>query len=224
MPRLIETDLYLPIKAYLGKQGYEVKSEIESADVVACRGDDDPVIVELKAGFSLALLHQAIARLALTDTVYVAVPRQTGRARWKALQANIKLCRRLGLGVMTVRLSDGLVEVHADPKPYAPRKSPRRKAALLREFQSRRGDPNIGGSTRRTIVTAYRQDATACAVHLAQAGASKGADVARETGVARATSILRDNHYGWFYRVVRGVYDLTEVGRGAVSKPSEDLD
>lgn len=224
MPRIIETDLYKPVKTYLEKQGYEVKSEVGAADVVAIRADNDPLIVELKNGFSLVLLHQAIARLALTDTVYVAVPRQTGRASWKALQANIKLCRRLGLGVMTVRLSDGFVEVHADPGPYTPRKSPRRQDALLREFQRRKGDPNIGGSTKKTIVTAYRQDATNCAMHIANSGPAKGAEVAKATGVERATQIMRDNYYGWFHRVGRGVYDLTELGKGTVSKAKTDSD
>lgn len=224
MPRIIETDLYKPVKTYLEKQGYEVKSEVGAADVVAIKADNDPVIVELKTGFSLVLLHQAIARLALTDTVYVAVPRQTGQSSWKALQANIKLCRRLGLGVITVRLSDGLVEVHADPGPYTPRKSRRRQGALLREFQKRKGDPNVGGSSKKTIVTAYRQDATSCAIHLANSGATKGAEVAKTTGIGRATQIMRDNYYGWFYRVERGVYDLTDLGKAAISSTQTDLD
>ena len=69
-----ETDLYEPVKRLLEGQGYTVKAEIGAADVVACRGDEPPVIVELKTGFSLALFHQAIERLKLCDTVYVAVP------------------------------------------------------------------------------------------------------------------------------------------------------
>jgi hypothetical protein len=64
-------------------------------------------------------------------------------------------------------------------------------------------------------MTAYRQDALACAAHLAAHGASKGAAVRDATGVARATAILRDNHYGWFVRVATGIYDLTEAGAAA---------
>jgi hypothetical protein len=60
MARVLETDLYLPVKAFLVAQGYEVKAEVGAADIVACRGDEDPVIVELKAAFSLTLFHQAI--------------------------------------------------------------------------------------------------------------------------------------------------------------------
>ena len=50
-----ETDLYLPIKSFLEDQGYVVKSEVGAADVVAIRGAEPPVVVELKLGFSLAL-------------------------------------------------------------------------------------------------------------------------------------------------------------------------
>jgi hypothetical protein len=32
------------------------------------------------------------------------------------------------------------------------------------------------------------------------------------TGVARATTIMRDNHYGWFRKVETGVYALSEAG------------
>ncbi|MEM8656982.1 MAG: hypothetical protein AAGF22_02705, partial [Pseudomonadota bacterium] len=78
-PKPRETDLYAPIKALLEAQGYEVKAEVGAADVVACRAGEDPVIVELKTGFNLSLVHQAIARQGITDVVYVAIPRGTGR-------------------------------------------------------------------------------------------------------------------------------------------------
>mgnify|MGYP001013572129 FL=1 len=55
-----ETDLYLPVKRLLEGQGYTVKGEVGAADIVAMRDGDDPVIVELKAGFSLSLFHQAV--------------------------------------------------------------------------------------------------------------------------------------------------------------------
>lgn len=214
-----EAQLYPPIKAYLTGQGYEVKGEVGAADVVAIRGDEPPVIVELKRAFSLTLLHQAIERLAVTDTVYVAVPRPKGR---KALRANIALCRRLGLGVMTVR-ADGLVEVHADPGPYAPRKAKKKAQRLLRAFERLDGDPNAGGATRHGIVTGYRQDAVKCAAYLATSGAEKGSIVAKATGVPKATTIMRDNHYGWFERVEPGIYRLTQAGQAGLADWSDIL-
>jgi len=211
-----ETDLYPPIKAFLEDQGYVVKSEVGAADVVAVRGAEPPVVVELKLGFSLALFHQCLARLKVTDDVYLAVARQPGKRFAKAVKENTVMARRLGLGLITVRLKDALVEVHCDPGPYAPRKSAKRQAHLLREFARRQGDPNDGGQTRAGLVTAYRQDALKLAVYLFEAGASKGADVAREAGVPRATTMMRDNHYGWFEKVEKGVYGISPAGAQAV--------
>lgn len=218
-----ETDLYSPIKAFLEDQGYVVKSEVGAADVVAVRGEEPPVVVELKLGFSLTLFHQCVARLKLTDDVYLTVAHQPGKRFAKAVKENTAMARRLGLGLITVRLKDGLVEVHCDPGPYAPRKSAKRQNQLLREFVRRQGDPNDGGQTRAGLVTAYRQDALKLAVYLFEVGASRGADVARETDVKRATIVMRDNHYGWFEKVEKGVYGLTPAGADAVSTSARVL-
>ena len=100
MKKIKETELYAPVKAYLVALGYEVKGEVGAADVVARRGAEAPLIVELKTGFSLQLMHQAVARQRISDSVYVAVPRWKGRASWKAFKANVGLCKRLGVGVL----------------------------------------------------------------------------------------------------------------------------
>ena len=208
-----ETDLYDPVKAFLIRQGYTVKAEVGAVDIVALRGNDPPLIVELKTGFSLSLFHQCIERQSVTDIVYLAVPNQAGKRFQKALRANKTLARRLGLGVLTVHTGDGLVEVHQDPGPYRPRKSVKHQGKLLRAFARLDGDPNKGGATRHGLVTGYRQDAIKCATYLINAGAEKGALVAKATGVKAATAIMRDNHYGWFVKVETGVYGLTDVGR-----------
>lgn len=208
-----ETDLYAPVKAYLEGQGYTVKAEITDCDVVACRGDEPPVIVELKLSLSLALLMQGVDRQAITDAVYVAVPFTRTRAFGSNLRTAIKLCRRLGLGLLTVRA--GSVFAHVDPGPYAPRKFPRRRAALLKEFERRVGDPNTGGQTRRKIVTAYRQDALRLAMMAQAAGRLRPVEGTR-AGIPKAASILQKDHYGWFERVDRGVYTLRPAGAAAL--------
>ena len=208
-----ETELYPPIKSYLEGQGYEVKSEVGACDVVAIRDGAVPVIVEMKTALSLSLFHQAVARQRVTDAVYIAVPRGAGKRFAKSLKDNLGLCRRLGLGLITVRMRDALVEVHLDPAPYAPRKSATRRDRLLREFARRVGDPNAGGATRVGLVTAYRQDALRCAQYLSDEGPSKGAQVAAATGVAQATRLMAADHYGWFERVSTGIYRLTPKGQ-----------
>ena len=219
-----ETDLYVPIKAFLKRQGYTVKAEVGDVDVVALRGQEDPVIVEMKTRFCLSLFHQCVERQSITDHIYLAVPSGSGKAFQKSLLSNKKLARRLGLGLITVRLSDGLVEIHQDPGPYQPRKSKKRKTQLLRAFARLDGDPNLGGATRHGLVTGYRQDAIKCANYLGHTGAEKGALVAKGTGVIAATTIMRDNHYGWFLKVETGVYDLTEAGRKGLADWQHALD
>ena len=218
-----ETDLYEPVKQLLEGQGYEVKGEVGSADVVGCRDADSVVVVELKTSFSLSLFHQAIERLAVTDNVYVAVPRGSGRAFLKALKNNTSLCRRLGIGLITVRLSDSFVQIHLDPGPYKPRQSKSKQTRLLREFAKRVGDPNAGGATRSGLMTAYRQDALRCLQVLHSKGPTKAAEVAKASTVERARRIMADNHYGWFERVDTGIYDLTPNGIKAMDSYAGEL-
>ena len=215
-----EVDLYPPVKAFLEAQGYDVKGEVDGCDLVAVRGDEPPVILELKAGFSLPLVFQGITRQGLADNVYLAVPPFSGRtARQRDALA---LCRRLGLGLLVVRLAPApLVEALLDPAAYRPRKRPQRLARLLREFQRRVGDPNQGGSSRRKIVTAYRQDALRCASYLYRNGPAKAVRVARAVGVPKARAIMYADHYGWFERPAgtdRGVYGLTPRGHAALEE------
>lgn len=216
MHMLSEADLYAPVKAFLEAQGYSVKGEVGAADVVARRGDEDPVIIELKRGFSLALYHQAIRRQGVSAAVYIAVPRPKGRTVRRIIADNRGLCRRLGIGLILVS-PRGKVDVVCDPGPYRPRVSIQRQGHLLREFERLRGDPNPGGSMRRGIVTAYRQDALACARVLSHQGPTKGAEVARLADVPNATRIMADNHYGWFVRVKTGIYDISEAGAAGLS-------
>ncbi len=210
-----EADLYPPIKAFLQAQGYTVKAEVGPADAMACRGDEPPLIVEMKTGLTLTLVLQGVARQAAFDHVYLAVP-QPAKAWANRYRDMIALLRRLGLGLLTVA-PDGQVTAHLDPAPYQPRRNTVVAARLLREFQRRVGDPNTGGTTGVKRMTAYRQDALRIAAHLAQHGALSPAALARATGLQKAASILRDDHYGWFFRVSRGVYDLTATGTAAIA-------
>ncbi len=221
--KIQEQDLYAPIKSMLEAQGYEVKGEVGSADIVAVRKNEEPLVVEMKCGFSLTLFHQAIDRQRITDAVYVAVPRGSGKAFGASLQKNNRLCRLLGLGLMTVRLKDGLVEVHLDPAPYKPRKAQWQRAKLLKEFARLVGDPNTGGSTRRRLVTAYRQDALRCLGCLNEFGPTKAAIVAQRSGVANAQRLMADNHYGWFDRVETGIYTLSPNGHRAHGDYAEEI-
>jgi len=199
-----ESDLYAPVKALLAGQGYDVKGEVNGCDVVAVRGDEPPVVVELKRTFGLGLVFQGIDRLAMTDAVYLAV------GAWPTRQPEARrLCRRLGLGLIVV--THGRAEVVLDPLPYVPRRNRRRATRLLGEHRRRIGDPTAGGSVRRPIMTAYRQEAVRCAAVLATGPLSLRL-MRAAADVPNAGRIVRDNVYGWFERVDRGVYALSPRG------------
>lgn len=223
--KLRETDLYPPVKALLEAQGYEVKGEIRGVDVVGVR-DGETVVVELKTAFGLPLILQAVDRLAVADAVYVAAPPSGALKRNR--RESLKLCRMLGLGLLSVSFAskpEGAVEILLDPGPYAPRTNARRRGRLLKEFERRSGDPEPGGSAPRPSMTAYRQDALRCARHLAQSpkGRSRPAEIKAAAGVERAGPILSSDHYGWFERIDRGVYRLTDKGRRALEIYADQL-
>ncbi len=218
MPARRETDLYAPIKAFLEAQGYAVKGEVEGCDVVAVRGAEAPLVVELKRSFSLDLVLQGVARQKLTDKVYLAVADEGARGSTlrRRRREVARLCRLLGLGLLVVGGEPAVVEPRLDPGPYRPRQTPRRRERLLKEFAQRAGDPNRGGAARRGIVTAYRQDALRCAALLDRAGPMPLAALRARSGVGRAARILQRDVYGWFDRPARGVYALSPVGRVAL--------
>jgi hypothetical protein len=210
-PMAAESDLYLPVKAFLEGQGYAVKGEVKGCDVVGVRGDEPPVVVELKRGFGLALVLQGVDRLALTDRVYLAV------GAWPRRMRHVKkLCRRLGFGFLIVSRK---VEVVLDPVPYVPRKNKRRAGLLLGEHARRVGDPNRGGaSTRVPMITAYRQEALRCAALLAARGAMTVAALRAADDVPNAGKILQKDYYGWFQRIERATYALTPEGRRGLAR------
>lgn len=212
-----ESDLYVPVKQHLEALGYVVRGEVGKCDIVGVNGDM-MVAVELKLGFGLPVLYQGLQRLPAVDLVYVGVGVPEGRLarrNWDAGVPNaVRLCRMLGFGLLSVR--DGNVVVHVDPGAYQPRKQAKSRARLLSEFVRRSGDHNVGGTTKRPRVTAYREDALACASVLVRQGSMKGSAVRDATGVTKASAILRDDVYGWFHKVGRGTYDIGPTGRAAL--------
>ncbi len=206
-----ESDLYPKVKAYLEAQGFTVKGEIRGCDLVATAADGDVVVIaELKLMLSFELVLQAVERLAIADEVWIAVP-LTRRGRDQDRRAH-RLCKLLGIGLLTVHPKRGTVELVTAPAPYRPRPNLRRRSLLLREFQRRRGDPEIGGSANKTRMTAYRQFALDCAI--AMLGGEDSSKVLRGI-VPEATKYLYANLYGWFERIGTGRYRLTPAGISA---------
>lgn len=217
----METSLYLPVKLYLESLGLDVKGEVCGCDVVALARDPAPdgaaltvVVAELKLTFTLELVLQAIDRTAACDEVWLAI-QLSRRGRGRESDGRVrKLCRFLGLGLMTVSTT-GRVDVLVEPAPWKPRRDAKRRSRLVAEHRRRQGDPAAGGSTRQPIMTAYRQQALACAAALSQAP-GRPRDLKKH--IPDAPKILQRNVYGWFDKVERGVYRLNDTGRAALAR------
>ncbi|NOU74928.1 hypothetical protein GC098_26665 [Paenibacillus sp. LMG 31458] len=223
MPIQTETELYAPIKHYFEQRGYTVRAEIKHCDLVAIRGDEPPIIVELKKSFNIPLLVQGIDRLRLTDQVYVAFElpnkgRAPHRLQWEEIR---RLCRMLGLGVLTVQFfkrKQPAVDLVCEPTPYQLRQNKRAALKVVNEFHERSGDYNVGGSSKQKLMTAYREKSLHCAYLLQQHGPLSPRLLRDFTSNKAVSSLLQKNYYRWFVRQSRGIYHITPLGVQALAE------
>lgn len=206
----------MPVKRFLEGLGFQVKGEIGGCDLVALSPEAPPLVVigELKLTFNLELVLQAVDRATACDEVWLAI-RSATRGRGREGDPRVRnLCRRLGFGLLAVGTA-GSVQIIVSPSAALPRRDGKRRSRLVDEHRKRQGDPTQGGGARQPIMTAYRQQALACASALSQ-----GPQRVREIrlSVPDAPKILQGNVYGWFARYERGVYQLTDAGRSALQK------
>ena len=216
----METSLYGPLKRYFNDKGFIVKGEVANADLVALPTEfnkkSEPIIVELKIGFSLSLFHQAIQRQSITKNVYIAVPRKKGKKAYVSLRRNKMLSRRLGIGLITVCLDEDIVKVICEPGVFKRKIITSRKVKLIEEFEALHGDPNKGGMMSSGVMTAYKQAALRCAKILSVNGPTKASLVANKASCPKARNLMAANYYGWFVKTGRGVYDISEIGEDAI--------
>lgn len=218
--KIRETDLYDPVREYLEKLGYQVQGEVDGCDITAIMGDE-LVVVELKTSFNLKLLSQAVKRQRVADSVYVAIPKPKGGARTASWRDMCMLLRRLELGLITVaperknRLEQ--VEVHFHPDTFDRLKAMRSKKKvrhhIIKESVSRSGQYNTGGTNRTKLITVYREQAIHIACCMMRYGNMSASQLKKLGTCAKTSNILRDNHYGWFARVSRGIYSLNDCAR-----------
>ena len=217
----MESSLYLPVKRFLERLGFEVKGEVCGCDIVALREGASVAVVigELKLSFTLDLVLQAVDRTAACDEIWLAV-RASRRGRGRETDARVKkLCRFLGFGLLAVP-AVGAVNILVEPVLWRPRRDAKRRSRIVDEHRRRHGDPVEGGTSRQPIMTAYRQQALACAAVLA---AGPGHLRQFKSRMPDAPKILQRNVYGWFVRVERGVYGLTEGGKAALVRWKDHL-
>lgn len=208
-----ESDLFEPVKNYLEAGGYKVRAEVKNCDITATK-DDELIIIEMKLSANLQLFIQATDRQYITDSVYVAIPKNSIKKR-KRLKGIKHILRRLELGLIFVDVENPVnpVEIVFHPIEFQRRKFKHRKRAIIIEVENRSQNLNVGGSNKKKIITAYKENAIQIAVYLKELGASKP-KILREYDTGKKTlSILYSNFYSWFVRVDHGVYDITAKGK-----------
>ncbi len=192
---------------------------MEHCDIAAVKGDE-LIVVETKKSFSTALLIQATQRQRTTDSVYVALLKPKPSRSWPGIR---HLLKRLELGLILVSPGSPKMPVRVvfHPVPFQRHKRESAKRAVLLEAERRTGDLNPGGSHRRQIVTAYREQAIHIACCLRALGSLSPKSL-RGMGTGPKTQpILHANVYGWFERVDVWVYTLGPQGHEALAQYPE---
>lgn len=213
-----ESDLFEPVKIYLEANGYKVRAEVKNCDITATK-DDELIIIELKLSANLQLFIQATDRQRITDSVYVAIPKPSIRSKkhWKGIRY---ILRRLELGLIFVDVENPVnpVEIVFHPIEFQRKKISKRKNAIIEEIESRSQNLNVGGSNKKKIVTAYKENAIQIAVYLKEIGATTPKKLREYDSGKKTLSILYSNFYGWFQRIDRGIYDITVKGKQELKK------
>ena len=162
---MLETGLYAPIKAFLLERGFDVRAEVRGCDIVAWQGED-LIVVEMKTSANLKLLVQAARAQTIADLVYVAIPEP--KRKGADYRGVLRVLKRLQLGLLLVKETPLGVSVRPilEPARTDTRKNKRERAATIKEAHARSGDHNTAGSTRVSLVTAYRERAILIACFL----------------------------------------------------------
>lgn len=213
-----ESDLYRPVCDYFTSLGYDVQAEVKSCDLVASK-DGETVIAELKTSFCLKLVYQAIERQSITDLVYIVIPRPKKGAKGTQWRNMLKLMKKLNIGIITVAMDSPMraVDVVSVPDITDSSKNSRKKAALNKEMQARNMRTTTGGTTHTKILTAYREKSifVLCIMELLETASPSA--IANLTGIDNAGYILSRNYYGWFEKISKGLYCLSNEGLNTLS-------
>ena len=212
MDKIKESDLYQPIKEYLDSLGYDTKGEVKDCDITAIK-DDELIVVELKKGFTIELLYQAIERQKIADSVYVAIPLPKRGYKNPHYKDMVTLCKRLEIGLILVGFTtNGKAQIDIAVNI---RKNIKKRMAVISEHNGRIGSINTGGVNRRKIMTVYKEQSLTIARILAENGELSAREIRKFCGYEKTSSILRMNYYKLFKKIgAKGhcTYRITDIG------------
>lgn len=222
----MEKDLFDPIKEYFEKFGYICDGEVRDIDLYMEKGSEN-VSVELKETLDFKAVQQAALRQKISDIVYIGIKRPKDMGS-HAFRDKLYLLKRLGIGLIVVSPRTGLMEIVSEPvvselSVFRTRNRKKREA-VSEELRRRKVKNNTGGVRNTKLVTAYRENALLVLDAIMESGGEASTKDIRElSGVQFAAGILQKNFYGWFKRVSKGVYGVTEQGLNALEEFTEAI-
>lgn len=223
----LEEDMYDLVRDHFQELGYQVHGEVKDCDVTAMK-EDALIVIELKKTLSVDLLMQAVKRQKISDLTYICVPKPRKFTKNRKFGELLGLLKRLSLGLIYCEPARGHLEIMLHPEDFDLAKSKtvnkRRRNQLVKEIEGRRTSINRGGQTKKQVMTAYREDAIRLAWLCERQGGTMAPKDGTVLGIAKAPAILRDNYYGWFQRIERGIYSLSDTGQVALTEHREILD
>lgn len=211
---MTEKELYPPVRDLFANRGYRVNAEVRDCDMTAVK-DGELVIVELKKNMTVTLLAQGLRRQRTGADVFVAVPKPKNYSFNKFRQV-FSVLKKLELGLIFVSLrgEHSFAEIVFEPKPYTSQyKNNKKRKEILTEIEGRTIDTNTGGVHGTKIITAYTEKCIHIACILDMYGELSPKEVREKGGADNAQLILSRNVYGWFEKVDKGVYRITNDGR-----------
>ena len=204
--------MYEPIRQLLIGFGFIVRGEVKNCDIAAIRGED-LWIVEMKLSANLTLLYQAIERKAITEHVFIAIPRPKN-SRNKNFTSLKKIIAKLELGLILVSLDSPVPLAEITIHPSASKKTNPKKSEIIRREILGRSSDSAGGTVKTGISTAYREKCIKIACLLEAKGELNSRELLKLGCEKDTSAVLRNNHYGWFAKTGSGKYALSEIGSG----------
>ena len=207
-----EVNMYNPIRSLLSSQGFIVRGEVKDCDIAAVK-DDVLWIVEMKLSANLTLIYQALDRKSASDWVFIAIPRPKN-ARDKNFRKLQKLLKLLDLGLIIVALDSPAQYAEILIYPKGKDNKSNKKSNLLRKEINGRTIDTIGGTTKKSVNTAYKERCIRILCLLEAKGNLTAKDLINTFGCDKDTSkILQNNFLKWFNRVSKGVYCISPIGK-----------
>ncbi len=218
-----ETELYPHVKKWFENNGFTVHAEVKNCDLTAVK-DNELIIAELKRGLTIELLLQGVARQKSAEKVYIVI--QKPSIKYRKLQDIMYILKKLDLGLLLVDFEDcenATVEEALIPgMSFRVNKNSRKRRMILKESQLRATDGNSGGSNQKKLLTLYRERSIFIACCLEKFGTLSVEDLRKLGNSKHKTgTILQANFYGWYDRVKRGWYTLSDEGKKGLENFSD---